>query len=405
MISNQFNKTTKIFQCDGGGEFSSLAFVNHLVECGIKQQVSCPGTPEQNGIVERKHRHIVETGLTLLLHANMPSRYWVDSFSTAVFLINRMLAFVLNNKSPYYLLYGKVPDYSMLKVFGCRCFPYLRDYADHKLQPRHVIFDEHFMPYTDLTNISKHVAIDGEFCHDIQEPKTVKKALQIPHWFNAMREELDALHKNNTWTLVPPPSSPMNIVGSKWVFKTKLNPDGTIERFKAQLVARVIALATTFGWPLRQLDVKNAFLHGKLKETIYMSQPPGFEDPKHPTYVCQLHNQADSSLVVLHNQQGVALLLLYVDDIVLTASSGLLLQDITNHLSRQFALKDLGALTYFLGIEVNKFNGGIFLSQAKYASDILTRASMLEASTVTTHLSTTKSITPRDAELVDAQEY
>ncbi|GKV22140.1 hypothetical protein SLEP1_g32031 [Rubroshorea leprosula] len=153
--------------------------------------------------------------------------------------------------------------------------------------------------------------------HDIQEPKTMKKALQIPHWFNAMREELDAFHKNNTWTLVPLPSSPTNIVGSKWVLKTKLNPDGTIERFKARLIARgftqvpgvdfdetfspvlkpttlrlVIALATTFGWPLRQLDVKNAFLHGKLKETIYMSQPPGFEHPehpKHPTYVYQLH--------------------------------------------------------------------------------------------------------------------
>ncbi|GKV21142.1 hypothetical protein SLEP1_g31150 [Rubroshorea leprosula] len=129
-----------------------------------------------------------------------------------------------------------------------------------------------------------------------------------------MKEELEALHNNNTWTLVPSPSPQLNIVGSKWVFKTKLHPDGSIERFKARLVARgfsqvpgldfdetfspvlkpttlrlVIALATTLSWPLKQLDVKNAFLHGKLKEEVYMSQPLGFEDPIHPNHVCKLN--------------------------------------------------------------------------------------------------------------------
>ncbi|GKV43616.1 hypothetical protein SLEP1_g50883 [Rubroshorea leprosula] len=97
-------------------------------------------------------------------------------------------------------------------------------------------------------------------------------------------------------------------------------------------------------------------------------------------------NRADSSLFVLHNNQGTALLLLYVDDIVLTASSKLLLQSIIDHLSREFALKDLGQLSYFLGIEVTPFDGGTFLSQAKYATDLLTRSSM---QAVTTRRSTT----------------
>ncbi|GKV03489.1 hypothetical protein SLEP1_g15779 [Rubroshorea leprosula] len=272
-----------------------------------------------------------------------------------------------------------------------------------------------------------------------------------------MQEEIDALHKNNTWTLVPPPSE-TNIVGSRWVFKTKLNPNRTVGRFKARLVARgfsqmpgvdfeetfspilkpttlwlVLAFATTLEWPLRQLDVKNAFLHGKLKEMVYMTQPPGFEDPKYPHYVCQLNcsiyglkqapkawcdtftlyllkmgfhcNQADSSFFVLHNPKGTAFLLVYVDDIVLTTSSDDLLQNIISHLSREFALKDLGDLQYFLGIEVDKFSGGIFLSQAKYAHDILTRASMLEASSIATPLATKENTTSRDCDLVDAHEY
>ncbi|GKV11743.1 hypothetical protein SLEP1_g22966 [Rubroshorea leprosula] len=215
-----------------------------------------------------------------------------------------------------------------------------------------------------------------------------------------MKEELEALHKNNTWTLVPTPSPQTNIVGSNWVFKTKLNSDGNVDRFKARLVARgysqvprvdfeetfspilkpttlrlVLALATTLFWPFRQLDVKNAFLHGNLKEEVYMRQPLGLEDLIHPDY-------------------DTILLLLYVDDIVLTASSLTLLQEVINNLSNKFALKDLGSLSYFLGIEVTKFLEGIFLSQAKYSRDVLTQASMLEAATIATPLVAKDTITP-----------
>ncbi|GKU94201.1 hypothetical protein SLEP1_g7727 [Rubroshorea leprosula] len=257
---------------------------------------------------------------------------------------------------------------------------------------------------------------------DIKEPKSIKTALKMPHWFAAMQEELDALKKNNTWELVPcPPGA--NIVGSKWVFKTKLNQDGSIERFKARLVAKgflqvpgldfdetfspvlkpttlrlVIALATTQSWHLRQLDVKNAFLHGMLKETVYMMQPPSFVDPQYP-------DQADSSLFVLQNSQAIAILLLYVDDNVLTASTNELLQQIISNLNKEFALKDLGPLHYFLSIEVTKFSGGIILSQNKYAHDLLNRASMMEAAPISTPLAIKDTITSRDTELVDATSY
>ncbi|GKU98162.1 hypothetical protein SLEP1_g11196 [Rubroshorea leprosula] len=129
------------------------------------------------------------------------------------------------------------------------------------------------------------------------EPKTVKSALKYLGWLNAMQEELEALHPNNTWDLVPY-FPKMHVIGSKWVFKTKLKVDGTLELLKARLVAKgynqvesvdfsetfspviklttsriVLSVAEVKGWDIRQLDVKNAFLHGKLQELVYMTQP------------------------------------------------------------------------------------------------------------------------------------
>ncbi|GKV34555.1 hypothetical protein SLEP1_g42918 [Rubroshorea leprosula] len=116
-------------------------------------------------------------------------------------------------------------------------------------------------------------------------------------------------------------------------------------------------------------------------------------------------SQVDSSLFILHTNQGTALLLLYVDDIVIISSSTRLLQQIIDHLSGEFALKDLGTLNYFLGIQVTTFDGGIFLSQGKYTNDLFSRTSMLEASTITTPLAIKENPTSRDTKPVDAKEY
>lgn len=120
MIATQFSTKIKIFERDGGGEFQSHEFISHLEQCGIMRQISCPHTPEHNGVIERKHRHIVKTGLTLLFHANLPKALWVEAFSTAVYLINRLPSSALAMNTPFHKLYGKYPDYCSLKVFGCR---------------------------------------------------------------------------------------------------------------------------------------------------------------------------------------------------------------------------------------------------------------------------------------------
>ncbi|KAL4563236.1 hypothetical protein LXL04_027276 [Taraxacum kok-saghyz] len=119
---------------DNGGEY--LGLLPFLQTHGISHYTTPPHTPEQNGIAERRHRHIVETGLSLLHHAKLLLTYWSHAFQTAVYLINRLPTTILNNKSPYECLFHQQPNYYKLKPFGCLCYPWIRPYTTSKLQPR-----------------------------------------------------------------------------------------------------------------------------------------------------------------------------------------------------------------------------------------------------------------------------
>ncbi|KAJ9557506.1 hypothetical protein OSB04_012120 [Centaurea solstitialis] len=251
------------------------------------------------------------------------------------------------------------------------------------------------------------------------EPTTVAQALQDPLWCQAMLDEIRALHKLGTWDLVPPESG-QNLVKCKWVFRIKYKPDGKIERFKARLVAKgfqqrpgiyytetfcpvvkpatirtLFSLAVTNNWHLRQPDINNAFLHGSLNEQVYMAQPPGFTDVAFPNYVCKLRKAiyeklmplkqaprawytelakflenfgfkrsvSDASLFICHRQSVPIYLVVYVDDIVLTSPDSQALEAFIKHLAQRFALKDLGTLSYFLGVEIIPTPQGLHLNK------------------------------------------
>jgi hypothetical protein len=136
MGENQFNQGLKLFQCDGAKELVEGVFRSFLDTNDISLRVSCPHTSQQNGIVERKHRHIWEIGLSLLHQALLPRYFWLKAFSTAVFLINKLPTPVLSGRSSYEALFGARPDYTLLRTFGCSCYPFLGDYGQDKLTPK-----------------------------------------------------------------------------------------------------------------------------------------------------------------------------------------------------------------------------------------------------------------------------
>ncbi|CAB4283059.1 unnamed protein product [Prunus armeniaca] len=148
MVEKRLNCTIKMLQIDGGGEFTSRMFLNFLREHGISYQISCPYTPQQNGVVERKHRHIVEMGICLLSQSHLPHSLWLEAFSTAVFLINKLPSLHLGALSPYENLFQCPPDYTFLKMFGNYKGYKCLDMASGRVYiSRHVTFDEHTFPY------------------------------------------------------------------------------------------------------------------------------------------------------------------------------------------------------------------------------------------------------------------
>jgi len=134
LVENYFSCNITSVQSDNGGEF--LPLQKQLISMGVSYRLSCPHTHHQMGSVERKHRHLVDMGLAMLAHASVPLSIWDEAFQTSCYLINRLPSPVTKNKSPYQTLFGQIPDYSFLKVFGCECYPYLRPYNSNKFSFR-----------------------------------------------------------------------------------------------------------------------------------------------------------------------------------------------------------------------------------------------------------------------------
>ncbi|KAJ4790150.1 polyprotein [Rhynchospora pubera] len=290
------------------------------------------------------------------------------------------------------------------------------------------------------------------------EPKSYSKALLIPEWRQAMATEINALAKNKTWSLVPKPLN-QTIIGCKWVYKLKRKADGSIERFKARLVAKgfsqtegvdffetyspvirpstiraILSIDVSSGWQIQQLDVQNAFLHGDLTEAVYMHQPPGFEDQNRPDHVFLLSkalyglkqaprawfeklsntlqilgfsaSQYDPSLFFKISQGQHMFILIYVDDILITGSNSDQINACISLLHSQFAIRDLGSIHYFLGIEATVCKEGLMLNQTKYIENLLTKHNMMTAKPCTTPMATFTQFTSDDSELFeDPQLY
>jgi hypothetical protein len=245
------------------------------------------------------------------------------------------------------------------------------------------------------------------------EPTCFEQVVGNPKWDNAMDEEMVVLDANATWELVALLKD-KKAIGCKWVYKVKHNVDGSLNRYKARLVTKgyaqtyainyeetyspvakmttvraIIIMVAAKGWSLHQMDVKNVFLHGNLQEEVYMEQPPSYVDQTHPNLVYKLKkvlyglkqaprawsdkigqylvtsgfetSNVNFSLYVKKTNHGIIVIVIYVDDLIISGDSDVDIFDLKKLLKQKFEMKDLGKLRYFLGIEVIQSPKGIWL--------------------------------------------
>ncbi|KAL4027854.1 hypothetical protein IC575_011044 [Cucumis melo] len=248
-----------------------------------------------------------------------------------------------------------------------------------------------------------------------KEPSFYHEAVISQEWREAMKAELEAMETNQTWSIVPLPKG-KNSIGCRWVYKIKHKVDGSIERYKARLVAKgytqqegldyfetfspvakmvtvktLLTIAVSKEWPLVQLDVNNAFLHGELFEEVYMDLPLGYKpqyEIQGEKFVCRLHksiyglkqasrqwftkfltflvslgfqqSKADYFLFIRGKNDSFIALLVYVDDIIITGANALHIQELKRVLNQKFLLKDLGPLKFFLALNWQETHPAFF---------------------------------------------
>nr|GEX87303.1 hypothetical protein [Tanacetum cinerariifolium] len=274
---------------------------------------------------------------------------------------------------------------------------------------------------------------DGDMCMyalsvSIMEPKNVKEAMTDPEWIDSMQEELLQFKRLDVWVLVPAPDniSPLTL---KWLFKNKHDEEQTVIRNKSRLVVRgcrqeegidfeesfapvarmeairiFLAYAAHKSFTVFQMDVKTAFLHGSLKEDVYVCQPEGFINANHPSHVYNLkkalyglkqaprawYDELSTFLLQNHFFKGtidltpfirrfyddILVVQVYVDDIIFGSTHPRYIQLFSDLMKSRFEMSMMGEMTFFLGLQVNQPPCGIFINQSKYVLKILKKYGM-----------------------------
>ncbi|CAJ2653193.1 unnamed protein product [Trifolium pratense] len=300
-----------------------------------------------------------------------------------------------------------------------------------------------------LHNLAVYVATE--------DPTSFSEVVKSKVWIEAMNQEMQSIEKNQTWELTSLPDG-ANVIGVKWIYKTKHNEKGEIDKHKARLVAKgynqkhgidydevfapvarwdtirsILAIAARESWKVFQLDVKSAFLHGELSEDIYVEQPPGYQREKNKVYKLKkaLYGlkqaprawysrieayfnseefekcPSEHTLFIKHKPNGKILIVsLYVDDLIYTGNDLLLMNEFKTSMQKEFSMTDLGKMKFFLGVEVIQSEEGIYISQQKYAAEVLGRFGMENCNSVCSPIVPgCKLDKDEDGDATDAREY
>ena len=240
--------------------------------------------------------------------------------------------------------------------------------------------------------------------------------------------------RNDVWELVEKPSD-YPIIGTKWVFRNKLDENGIVIRNKARLVAKgynqeegidyeetfapvarleairmLLAYASIMNFKLYQMDVKSAFLNGLIQEEVYVEQPPGFEDSQKLDHVYRLkkalyglkqaprawyerlskflleknftRGKVDTTLFIKKKDNDILLVQIYVDDIIFGSTNESLCKEFSIDMQSEFEMSMMGELNYFLGLQIKQTNDGIFVNQAKYCKELIKKFGMENSKTL-----------------------
>ncbi|GJS65663.1 putative RNA-directed DNA polymerase [Tanacetum coccineum] len=507
-VENQLDRKIKVVRSDRGCEYygrhtdvgqAPRSFFDFCKDHGIINQYTMSGTPQQNGVAERRNRTLMDMVRSTLANSNLREFLWPEALKTAVHILNRV-PFKSVPKTPYEIWTGRKPNLRYLRAWGCPAeaklynpqsrkldlktisyffigYPerskgyrfYCPSHSTRIVETRHAEFlknannsgsssfrrielqearDEtpiiHVpIPINTPLDTSTDHLIAQDYPNNVKEnepnleinvepqetqqplrrkcndPESFEDAItcdQSARWREAMEDELNSISKNNVWELAELPKG-AKPVGCKWVFKTKLDPNGNIERYKARLVAKgytqkegvdyketfshvsrkdslriIMARVAHFDLDLHQMYVKTAFLNGDLHKDVYMAQPQGFKSKGQEHLVCKLkksnyglkqasrqwylkfdevmkkhnfiRNQVDLCVYLKMSGSNFIILVLYVDDILLASNNINLLHESKRFLSRNFDMKDLGEASYVTGIEIHRdrANGRLGLS-------------------------------------------
>ncbi|GJS53160.1 retrovirus-related pol polyprotein from transposon TNT 1-94 [Tanacetum coccineum] len=290
------------------------------------------------------------------------------------------------------------------------------------------------------------------------EPKNVNEALGDESWIVAMQEELNQFIANDVWELVPQPKN-MTIIGTKWVFRNKLDENGVVSRNKAsswlkgittnksssimmnlRSVARLesirilLAYACALDFKLFQMDVKSAFLNGFINEEVYVAQPSGFIDLEKPNHVYKLKKalygikqvpkawydrlrvflikheykigMVYNTLFTKKKSSNLIIVQIYVDDIIFGSTCQDLCDEFAKIMHDEFEMSMMGELNFFLGLQIKQMEDDIFFNQSKYIKEMLKKFDLEDSKPMKTPMSSdTKLTKDEECESVDSTKY
>ncbi|TYK05470.1 Retrovirus-related Pol polyprotein from transposon TNT 1-94 [Cucumis melo var. makuwa] len=349
LVEKESGYYIKALRSDRGGEFTSNEFKTFYTENKIRRPMTVPFTPQQNGVVERKNRTIINMAQNMLKCKKMPKEFWAQVVECAVYLSNRSPTRSLWNKSPQQAWTGRKPSIAHLIVFRCMTYSYI---PDQKRKDYKFLFfpNDHDEPSdiaspltTPTSPITQQQSTSSSSASSSEgEPLNFEEALQNDKWKIAMDEEIKAIKKNDTWELSTLPN------GKK------------------------------------AMDVKSAFLNGYLEEEVYLEQPPGYSVKDQGDKVLKLKK----ALYRLKQTPRMWNSRINKYCSLIMGNCASMFKYLKKAMTQEFEMTDIELMSYNLGIEVKQSEEDIFISQERYTREILEKFNMINSKPVTTSIET-----------------